>query len=109
MFLVLAHFLWLYLIVPKTTIQDSMSTEKMIALTCAMPAKITLLKHLAKHIDFVVKCQVNVAFIISAHIIKQIFLNKKINHDSQKKKKGNRTQKKTNKQKKPPTHNFHHL
>lgn len=50
-----------------------MSTEEKIELTCAMPAKITLLKHLAKHIDFVLKCQVNVAFIISAHIITRNF------------------------------------
>lgn len=60
-------------VAPKTTTQDSMSTEKKIELTCAMPAKITVLKHLAKHIDFVVKCQVNVAFIISAHIITRNF------------------------------------
>lgn len=74
-FLVLEHFLWFYLIVPKTTTQDSMSTEKKIVLTCATLAKITLLKHLAKHIDFVVKCQVNVAFIIRAHIITQNFFS----------------------------------
>lgn len=74
MFLGFVHFLWLYLPVPKTTILDSISTtKKEIVLTCAMPAKITLLKHLAKHIDFVVKRQVNVAFKITAHIITQNF------------------------------------
>lgn len=69
-------------------------------------AKITPPKHLVKHIDFVVKRQVNVAFKISAHIITQnsFFFEKKINHDSHdKKKKGKRTQKKTNKISHPHT------
>lgn len=68
-----------------------------------MPAKITLFKHLAKHIDFMVKRQVSVAFKISAHIITQNF-HKKMNHNSHdKKKKKNRTQKKTNKISHPHT------
>lgn len=103
------------LVVPKTASQDYISTKKEIVFTCAMPAKITLPKQLAKHIDLVVKRQVNVAFKISAHIITQnsFFVKKNKKNPmilmTKKRKKKKKENPKENKQNKPPTHNFCNL
>lgn len=90
MFLSFVHFLWLYLIVSKTTTQSSISTKKDSTHKCSACKKKYYFNIWKKHIDFVVKRQVNAAFIYTAHILIQFFFLKKMNQDSH-----NKTKKET--------------